>query len=163
MKETPDTWIRVSRAAEMLGVSEDTVRRMVATDRLEATDDPAALTGTGRGRGRPPALLVSLRSVQEARARQYLASAVRESSFSSDLLERVPELEAEVARLRADVANLREVALRSLERDEHLERAERARLEAERARIDADAERLAADRARRAQLAVYLVPDFVDD
>ena len=177
------TWVRIPRAAKVLGVSEDTVRRMIADGRLDITVDPAALqAAAANGRGRPPTVLVSLESVLAARARQAAAD-TWDAAPPSALVERLQELEEEVARTRAelaqlrasaglssdldeppsrleaDLSNIRHVALQSLARDEALERAERARLESERSRIDAEEARLDAGSALREQLRVFLVPD----
>lgn len=178
------TWVRIPRAAEQLNVSEDTVRRMISDGRLDVTIDPEVLKAAATGRGRPPTVLVSLDSILAVREKES-GPADAGITPGTALMERLREVEEElartraelehvrslvrdardeeVARLRADLAKTQTAALEGLARDEDLDKAQRARLEAERLRIDEEVARLDADRARRSQLRAFIVPDYPPD
>ncbi len=138
-------WVRVSVAADLLGYSDDSIRRMVADGRLDATSDPDVLENAGGGRGRPPSVLISRESID-----RFLGRVSRADPFDAELAglrpaiereQKILELEAENARLRAELAKAREVARLALIVEERAAEA---------------------DRIRREQLNQYLQPDFPD-
>lgn len=138
--EAKEEWIRVSRAASLLGCSTDTVRRRVEAGELRATSDPAILAGVAPRRGPRPQKLISLQDVVRLRSAEVANESLEVGQ--EDLVERVAVLEAEKAGLLAEIAKLREVARLSLIRDEH---------------------QAAADAVRREQLTQFLTPDFPND
>lgn len=118
---------------------------MIADGRLDATSDPDVLQTAGGGRGRPPRLLISRESIDRLLGRSARADPLDAelAAFHSAMQRerRIGELEAENARLRAELATAREVARLALIVEDHAAEA---------------------DRARRAQLRQYLQPDFPD-
>ena len=186
-------WVPIPRAAQLLGWSKDRVRRAIESGHLTSTDDPLIL-GTVRtlmgGRGRPPNVLVGLDSVYRVIAEEggtaepsrtvdsevlhrltaleSVVSALRDVPATTEAAASEPNLENEIARLRADLAESRESARRSREselesevarlRAELAKTREVARLAVERGRLLA-----AADRIGQEQLVQFLTQDFVND
>ena len=186
-------WVPIPRAAQLLGWSKDRVRRAVESGHLTSTDNPLIL-GTVRtlmgGRGRPPNVLVGLDSIYRVIAEEGGAaepspsidaevldrlmalesevSALRDVPRSTEASAREPDLENEIARLRAELADSRESARRSRElalesevarlRAELAKTREVARLAVERGRLLAEADRIGQE-----QLVQFLTQDFVND
>lgn len=158
------SWLRVSHAAEILGCSEDSVRRMVASGRLVATDDPQTLSQSARARGRPPRLLVSRESVERALAKQAVGS-ISGRAGARDALERIRALQAEVSALEAQLASDATLTrIQMLETENARLRAELAKArEAARLSLIIEDHQADAERIRREQLRQFLQPDFVDE
>ena len=137
----------MSVAADLLGYSDDSIRRMVEDGRLEATSDPRALASAGGGPGRPPTIVISRESIDRFLGRSNLRGrdpidldlAALGAELAIDRERKIGELQAENARLRAELAKAQEVARLALIREAHM----------------ADAERV-----RREQLTQFLQPDF---
>jgi hypothetical protein len=131
-------WLRVSEAARLLGRSDDTVRRMLASGQLDGTRDPDLVAGATPSAGRPPQQLVSLSSV--------LANAPSGTTRGPELRENgaaeSSALQAEIGRLRAELAKAREVARLALVKEALRDQMEEV---------------------TRQQLAQFLVQDFPND